>query len=182
MIGSGEIKTFQNDAPRSADVVFIVDQKPCLNGTRLSYLPAAIDAALRERGIQQNRFAVVSYGGRGGELFQKPHVRTVDGGQIWSHRKGIQSALEDLPLADEQSSMTPSDIHSALRYAINLPYRVGVSKQFVLVSCGGSECQASSYADTLTLLIENDVKLHLLQPRDIVVKGKNSSDELKVNK
>jgi hypothetical protein len=182
VIGSGEIKTFQNDAPRSADVVFIVDQKPCLNGTRLSYLPAAIDAALRERGIQQNRFAVVSYGGRGGELFQKPHVRTVDGGQIWSHRKGIQSALEDLPLADEQSSMTPSDIHSALRYAINLPYRVGVSKQFVLVSCGGSECQASSYADTLTLLIENDVKLHLLQPRDIVVKGKNSSDELKVNK
>lgn len=178
VIGSGEIKTFQNDAPRSADVVFIVDQKPCLNGTRLSHLPAAIDAALRERGIQQNRFAVVSYGGRGGEVFQKPHIRTADGGQIWSHRKGIQLALEDLKLADQQSAT--SDIHAALRYAVNLPYRVGVSKQFVLVSCGGNECQASSYADTLTLLIENDVKLHLLQPRDIVVKGRNSSDELKV--
>ena len=177
-MGSGEIKTFQNDAPRSADVVFIVDQKPCLNGTRLSHLPAAIDAALKERGIQQNRFAVVGYGGRGDKLFQKPHVRTTDGGQIWSHRKGIQLALEDLPLGD---STAPSDIHAALRYAVNLPsYRVGVSKQFVLVSCGGSECQASSYADALTLLIENDVKLHLLQPRDIVVKGRNSSDEIKV--
>ena len=178
VMGSGEIKTFQNDAPRSADVVFIVDQKPCLNGTRLSHLPAAIDAALKERGIQQNRFAVVGYGGRGDKLFQKPHVRTTDGGQIWSHRKGIQLALEDLPLGD---SAAPSDIHAALRYAVNLPsYRVGVSKQFVLVSCGGSECQASSYADALTLLIENDVKLHLLQPRDIVVKGRNSSDEIKV--
>lgn len=179
VIGSGEIKTFQNDAPRSADVVFIVDQKPCLNGTRLSHLPAAIDAALRERGIQQNRFAVVSYGGRGNEVFQKPHIRTADGGQIWSHRKGIQLALEDLKLADQQST-TSSDIHAALRYAVNLPYRVGVSKQFVLVSCSGSECLASSYADTLTLLIENDIKLHLLQPRDIIVKGRNSSDELKV--
>lgn len=179
VMGSGEIKTFQNDAPRSADVVFIVDQKPCLNGTRLSYLPAAIDAALKERGIQQNRFAVVGYGGRGGSLFEKPHIRTTDGGQVWSHRKGIQLALEDLPLADEQAS-APSDIHAALRYAVNLPFRVGVSKQFVLVSCGDNECQSSSYADTLTLLIENDVKLHLLQPRDIVVKGRNSTEELKV--
>lgn len=179
VIGSGDIKTFQNDAPRSADVVFIVDQKPCLNGTRLSNLPAAIDAALRERGIQQNRFAVVGYGGRGGPLFQQPHIRTVDGGQIWSNRKGIQLALEDLPLVSQQEE-APSDVHAALRYAINLPYRVGVSKQFVLVSCGDSECQASSYADALTLLIENDVKLHLLQPRNFIVKGKNSSDELKV--
>ena len=179
VIGSGEVKTFNNDAPRSADVVFIVDQKPCLNGTRLSHLPSAIDAALRERGIQQNRFAVVGYGGRGGQTFQQPHVRTADGGQIWSNRKGIQPALEDLPLAETQTA-APSDIHAALRYAINLPYRVGVSKQFVLISCGGSECQAGSYADALTLLIENDVTLHLLQPRDIIVKGKNSSEELKV--
>lgn len=178
VIGSGEIKTFQNNAPRSADVVFIVEQKRCLNGTRLSSLPTAIDAALKEKGIQNNRFAVVGYGGPG-QLLSRPHIRTAEG-QIWANRKSIQVALEDLPLHDGGSNVQGSDIPAALRYAVNLPYRVGVSKQFVLVSCNGNECQASSYADTLTLLIENDIKLHLLQPRDFVVKGRNNTDEAKV--
>lgn len=174
VMGSGEVKTFQNNAPKSADVVFIIEQKSCLNGTRLSYLPTAIDAALRERGIQNNRFAVVGFGGRG-QLLSQPHVRTSDG-QIWSNRKSVQTAMEDLPLNDDTQ---PGDIHAALRYAVNLSYRAGVSKQFVLISCG-RDCSASSYADTLTLLIENDIRLHLLQPRDLIVKGRNSSEELKV--
>merc|ERR1712137_925158 len=33
------------------------------------------------------------------------------------------------------------------------------------------------YADALTLLIENDIKLHLLQPLDLIVKGKSSFQE-----
>ena len=178
VMGSGEMKTLQqNEAPRSADVVFIIEQKPCVNGTRISQLPAAIDSALREMNIQQNRFAVIGFGGSG-ELLNRPHVRTAEG-QIWANRKSIQLALDDMPLNKGPSS---SDIHAALRYAVNLPFRVGVSKQFVLVSCAGSECQSESYADTLTLLIENDVKLHLLQPRDLVVKGRNSSEEIKVKR
>ena len=184
VMGSGEMRTLQqNEVPRSADVVFIVEQKPCVNGTRLSNLPVAIDSALREMGIEQNRFAVVGFGGRG-ELLNRPHVRTAEG-EIWANSKSI--ALEDMRLPLDWSTavgagqtVSSSDIHAALRYAVNLPYRVGVSKQFVLVSCAGSECQASSYADTLTLLIENDIKLHLLQPRDLVVKGRNSSEEIKV--
>lgn len=189
VMGSGEMRTLQQtEVPRSADVVFIVEQKPCVNGTRLSNLPVAIDSALREMGIEQNRFAVVGFGGRG-MLLNRPHIRTAEG-QIWANRiKSIQLALEDMPLDwtaaggnsnSNSKDQTSSDIHAALRYAVNLPYRVGVSKQFVLVSCAGSECQASSYADTLTLLIENDIKLHLLQPRDLVVKGRNSSEEIKV--
>ncbi len=173
VMGSGEVKTFQNNAPRSADVVFVVEEKPCINGTRLSSLPGAIDAALKEKGITQNRYAVIGYGGRG-KLLNRPHIRTTEG-QIWSNRKSVQTTLEDLPLVEENQI---SDITAAIRYAVNMPFRVGVSKQIILVSCG-SDCQAKSYADTLTLLIENDIKLHLIQPRDLIVKGRNNSDELK---
>jgi hypothetical protein len=172
VIGSGDIKSYNNDAPRSADVVFLVDYKNCLYNTRLSNLPPAIEAALKDNNINQNRFAVVGYGGQG--IFAAPHVRTAEG-QIWSNRLSIQSALEDLPLVNSDQ---PGDVFAALRYAVNLPYRAGVSKQFVLVSCG-SDCQANSYADALTLLIENDIKLHLLQPRDLKVKGRTSSEEIK---
>lgn len=175
---SGEIKNFENDAPKSADVVVIVEQKQCLSGTRVSYLPAAIDAALAERNLTNNRFAVVGFGGKAGSVFQQPHIRTADGGQVWSNRKSVQTALETMQL---EGGSGVSDIHAALRFAVNLPFRVGVSKQFVLVSCEDAQCSASSYADTLTLLIENDVRLHLLQPRNLIVKGRSSSDEFKVS-
>ena len=169
---SGEIKSFENNAPRSADVVFIVDQKSCLKNTRLSSLPMAIDSALKERGINQSRFAVVGFGGK--NIHEQPHIHTA-GGQIWSTSKNIQATLEDIPFDGDKKA----DIFAALRYAINLPFRAGVSKQIVLTSCA-SDCEASGYADALTLLIENDIKMHLLQPRDLAVKRKSTSDEFKV--
>jgi len=168
---SGEIKSFENNAPRSADVVFIVDQKSCLKNTRLSSLPMAIDSALKERGINQSRFAVVGFGGK--NIHEQPHIHTA-GGQIWSTSKNIQATLEDIPFDGDKKA----DIFAALRYAINLPFRAGVSKQIVLTSCA-SDCEASGYADALTLLIENDIKMHLLQPRDLTVKRKSTSDEFK---
>ena len=172
-IGSGDIKTFNNDAPRSADVVFVVDYKACLNETRLSNLPVAIEAALKQNNISQNRFAVIGYGGKG--VFLKPHIRTTEN-QIWSSGKSVQTALEGLPIVNND---VPGDVFAALNYAVNLPYRAGVSKQIVVLSCG-NDCKANSYADALTLLIENDIKLHLLQPSELAVKGRTNSEEIKV--
>ena len=173
VLGSGDVKTFKNDAPRSADVVFVVDQKTCLKNIRLSSLPVAIEASLKDKGLNNNRFAVVGFGGQG--IYHEAHIQTAEG-QIWSSRKGAQAALEDMPFDGEAKA----DIFAALRYAVNLPYRAGVSKQIILASCV-SDCEAKGYADALTLLIENDIKLHLLQPRDLVVKGaKGTSEELKV--
>lgn len=120
--------------------------------------------------IGQNRFAVVGYGGKG--IFSRPHIRTAKG-QIWSNSLNLQDTLKDLPLSDDATS---GDVFAALRYAVDMPYRAGVSKQFILISCS-NDCQASSYADALTLLIENDIKLHLLQPLDLVIKRKINSQE-----
>lgn len=173
-IASGETKNFNNDAPNSADIVLIVDYKSCLKDISLSSLPTVIDSALNGANISQNRFAVVGYGGKG--IFNKPHTRTAKG-QIWSNSLNLQNTLKDLPLNDDGVS---GDIFSALRYAVDMSYRAGVSKQFILISCS-NDCQASSYADALTLLIENDIKLHLLQPLDLIVKGKSSFQEDKVS-
>lgn len=173
-IASGETKNFHNDAPKSADVVFIIDYKSCLKQTSLSPLPTVIDSALNGAKIGQNRFAVVGYGGKG--IFSRPHIRTAKG-QIWSNSLNLQDTLKDLPLSDDATS---GDVFAALRYAVDMPYRAGVSKQFILISCS-NDCQASSYADALTLLIENDIKLHLLQPLDLVIKRKTNSQEDKVS-
>ena len=177
VMGSGEVKTFDGDAPRSADVVFVVDQKTCLKNGRLAAAAAAVDAALRDAGIGGNRFAVVAFGGRG--VHRWPRVHTADG-QIWSDRRGAQAALERMTNDDDDDGDAPADVLAAIRYAVDLPFRAGVSKQIILASCA-SDCQAGGYADALTLLIENDVKVHLLQPRNLAVKGgRNSSQELKV--
>jgi len=162
-IASGETQNFNNDAPNSADVVFIVDYKSCLGRINLSPLSAVIDSALNGANISQNRFAVVGFGGKG--ILSKPHIRTTKG-QIWSSSLSLQDTLKDLPLNDDGMS---GNVYAALRYAVDMPYRAGVSKQFILISCS-NDCEASSYADALTLLIENDIKLHLLQPLDLVVK------------
>ena len=176
VIGSGEMKTFKNDAPRSADVVLVVDQKACLKNSRLSALAGAVDAALKDKSLAGNRFAIVAYGGRG--LRHQPHTQTAEGGRIWATAKGVQSALEDMPFDGDAHAQ--GDTLAALRYAVNLPFRAAVSKQIVLASCA-ADCPADGYADALTLLIENDVRLHLLQPRDFSLKGKqNSSEQVKV--
>ena len=57
---------YQNDAPRTADVVFIVEQKECLNLYKLEDLPKLVDRSLEERGLSNNKFAVVGFGGEDG--------------------------------------------------------------------------------------------------------------------
>ena len=173
-IGSGESQSFNNDAPSSADVVFLVDYKSCLNQTNLSLLSTVIESALSGTNISQNRFSVVGYGGKG--LLSQPHIRTAKG-QIWSSSKSIQDAFKDLPLNDDEPS---GDVFAALHYIVDMPYRAGVSKQIILISCS-IHCQPRTYADSLTLLSENDIKLHLLQPRDIIVKRKSKSQLIKVS-
>ncbi len=58
--------SYQNDAPRTADVVFIVEQRECLNSYKLEELPKLMDRSLEERGLFNNKFSLVSFGGEGG--------------------------------------------------------------------------------------------------------------------
>jgi hypothetical protein len=68
---------------------------------------------------------------------------------------------------------------SALEYAVKLPFRAGVSKTIVLISCG--ECtDASKYADSLSYLIESDVTLHILSTKDVLLQGNRPEDETRL--
>ena len=79
-LGHGESKTYRRDSPRSTDVVFIVEQKKCLEDANLKTLPKMINMALVGKDMRENKFAVVGFGGKeemeGPKVFLGPMVDT----------------------------------------------------------------------------------------------------------
>lgn len=65
LLQGGESMSYQNNAPRSADVVFVVEQGGCAAdpGLRLRDLPRLLDRSLEARQLYFNRFALVGFGG-----------------------------------------------------------------------------------------------------------------------
>ncbi|XP_065568972.1 uncharacterized protein LOC136032627 [Artemia franciscana] len=175
VLRAGETIGFGDDsspAPKSADIVLLVEQKGCLKNTRIGTISMDIDHALKEAGYLGNRYAVVTFGGKG--VFKSPHSRTADS-EIWSNRKIVQKAFEGLPFnGDEQTNAI-----EAMNYATRLAYRAGVSKHIILISCESS-CESKDYGDAVTLLLENDFKLHILRPEKFQLKGKKTLEDSKV--
>ncbi|KAK2725008.1 uncharacterized protein LOC136033229 isoform X1 [Artemia franciscana] len=175
VLRAGETIGFGDDsspAPKSADIVLLVEQKGCLKNTRIGTISMDIDHALKEAGYLGNRYAVVTFGGKG--VFKSPHSRTADS-EIWSNRKIVQKAFEGLPFnGNEQTNAI-----EAMNYATRLAYRAGVSKHIILISCESS-CESKDYGDAVTLLLENDFKLHILRPEKFQLKGKKTLEDSKI--
>src|SRR5437868_1183371 len=68
-----------------------------------------------------------------------------------------------------------SNLFDALTYAVKLPFRSGVSKSIVLVTCshcrltswkdgviGNDDDGSGNYGDALTMLVENNIQLNIL--------------------
>lgn len=58
----------------------------------------------------------------------------------------------------------PGDVPAALQFAARLPFRAGVSKTFVLVTCGGNPAQRDGafFGDALTMAKEQNITVHHL--------------------
>lgn len=91
ILNAGEVKIYENDALRSSDVVFLVEQKPCLEEINLSDLAYKLDYGLRQAGLEGNRYAVVGFGGNG--IYSDPHTQTADG-EIWLNKRNVQKAFQ----------------------------------------------------------------------------------------
>nr|CAD7460027.1 unnamed protein product [Timema tahoe] len=63
----------------------------------------------------------------------------------------------------------------ALWVATHLSWRAGVSKTVVLVQCGHCEEGAEGYSELLSVLLEADITLHLLEPRAALLRVDKSS-------
>ena len=71
-----------------ADVVFVVEQSPCIKKVNLAELVSKLDASLKLQGLN-TRFSVVGFNGR---KFSEPHRHT-SSGQTWATVQGTEKTL-----------------------------------------------------------------------------------------
>merc|ERR1712203_324324 len=160
--------------PSSADVVFVVEQKHTCSDTlytqNLKDLPKQVDKAMKENPtpIINNRFAVVGYGSDDERLGPVPHVYTMSS-EIFSSADKVPMAFNRLDATGRHGNYS-SEVFNALKYAARLPFRPGVSKTIILVTCDNSgKNDGSFYGDAMTMLKEDGITLHHLSPTNIAI-------------
>ena len=82
--------------------------------------------------INNNRFALVGFGGEG--VHDLPHPHTIDGA-LFNDATRFRLGVDALEFADDGNN----DTLAAILRAANYPFRAGVSKNIILISC--SDCQ-----------------------------------------
>ncbi|XP_072045546.1 uncharacterized protein [Amphiura filiformis] len=162
---------------KEADVVIVVEEKRCAEGDiadNLHDIVIRLDTELRRNEITNNRFALVGFGGEG--IHDLPHPHTIDGA-LFNNASRYRLGVEGLEFADDGSN----DTLAAIMKAADYPFRAGVSKNIILISC--SECKSSetSYTTVLDTLVTRGIQLNLLLSHDFNIKTKkNKSSKEKV--
>ncbi len=159
-----------SEVPQSADIVLVVSHRQCnadlLN--KLDNIVMQVDSSLKERGLKKPQFSVVGYGGQG--PLSNPHSHTMDG-EIFNSKFKFPKAMQNFPLVD----LPNEDALEALEYAARLPFRAGVSKSVILVPCATCTEQAVNYADVQRLLLQRNIRLHVLKQEDFELKADKST-------
>jgi len=160
----GESTQIEGNVPQTSDVVFIVQQSQCLQNVQLDDLPYFVDRSLVSKGLRDNRFALIGFGGL--EELAKPHIFT-SGSRIFNDVGKMPTAMANL-----RTDGNGGDTFDALQYAARLHFRPAVIKTFVLISCDATGALSSrTYGDSMTMLAEQGIKLHLLTPLELRLKG-----------
>ncbi|KAL1492708.1 hypothetical protein ABEB36_010924 [Hypothenemus hampei] len=159
-INEGEfVRLHGTTVPRSADVVFIVEAKKCnenlKNRKNFHVLLESINQELSYSNITNNRYAVVVFGGDG--VFNAPR-------SIVLNSKTFTDANEIIGYFNVPVGNGNSDIYEAIIYTNKLPFRPGVSRNFILLPC--SKCDEdymeNDYATVHQLLFDSSASLHIL--------------------
>jgi len=173
----GQIKKFdENTVPKSADVVFVIQHAQC-NRDVVSKIRESINDMLNAfsaTGLREVRFAVVGFGGSDHRSIA--HTHTMDG-QIFAEASQVASAIYPFISESVQTSSKP-DAMGALAYAAKLPFRAGVSKSLILLSCDTCEELTVRYSDIQRILVQSDIRLHVLTPQVISLKSRSPKTSL----
>lgn len=165
MVPEGTFLLLEDQAvPQSADIVFIVEAKECNKELRskrnMDVVIEQLEEELNQLKLKNNRYSLVLFGGDG--VYDLPRSMVMND-EIFTNYQRIQSYFGNMPVGDGNP-----DIFGAIIYATKLIYRPGVSKTFVLLPC--SHCYESDmkldYAILHQLLLENDIKMHILMNDD----------------
>lgn len=133
------VKLTGDEVPRTTDIVFIVEAKPCNKDLTLTKsimtIVNSLEAELTVANITNNRYAVVAFGGQ--VPYDKPRT-IVYHNQIFNDHIQIKHYFDHI----EMGASNNSDIFEALTMAFKLIYRPGASKTFILLPC--SACNSRS--------------------------------------
>ncbi|CAH1244201.1 CTD-3088G3.8 [Branchiostoma lanceolatum] len=143
----------------TADIVVVVEEKSCnrRRAPQLTDLVQYLDTQLQRKGMKDNRFALVGYGGEG--VHDASHTHTISG-QLFHDARQFVLGVEKLEFGEGQNN----DAFTSLRMAANYPFRTGAAKSIVILSCS-EECQETQgdYKEISTMLKDRDITVHLLK-------------------
>lgn len=87
-MNTSQLEVYDGVEAMLADVVFVVEQSPCIKKVNLAELVSKLDTAMNLRGLN-TRFSVVGFNGN---KFSEPYTQTSDG-EIWATLKGTEKVL-----------------------------------------------------------------------------------------
>lgn len=118
-------------------------------------------------GLKSINYGIVGYGGAG--VCDSVHSHTIDG-QLMNTRDKVLLGLDKWTMegGDNDDSML------AVRLAADYPFRMGASKNILLLPCDACQEDAVTYADMQRLLLAKDIRLHVLMQHDIRLRSKSS--------
>ena len=83
--------SYQNTAPWSADVVFIVEQHECVAEAHLKDLPSLLNQALEEKSLMDNKYALIGFGGP--DRYLEPQVFTAGATDIFDDHEHVVTSM-----------------------------------------------------------------------------------------
>ena len=167
--GGGFTNYFNSSAPRSADVIFVVQQGSCLDNLNLGGVLDLVERSLQERGMGNkigNRYAVVGYGGPG-QLLEP--VTFTAASRVFTDHDTVEQALGRL-----SSLGSGGDVYDAITFAARIPTRAAVARPMMVITCD-RVTDGSFYGDAIVMLKEGIIPLHYLNPTALSLKNKKSA-------
>ena len=114
---------------------------------------------------------MIGFGGQGVE--SGPQIHTMEG-RLFNNRDKMSRVTDSF----STDSGDHVDVMAAIHFAAMLPFRAGVAKSIVLITCEIDSCEEKSidYLDLQDVLFERDIRLHYILEHEFVTKkGKGVS-------
>jgi hypothetical protein len=171
VIMAGESVTYKGNAPKGTDIIMAVDHQGCITSEQISGLVHNLDGELTANGSPDNRFTLIGFNGEAPR--DQPHIQTSEG-SIWVKSSSFKRAIEINGFGS--IGMKVASIHDAVQFAARLPFRAGVGKAMLLVSCTPCDVKDTQiFSDSLNMLLERDISFNYITNDPIVLKGSKTN-------
>ncbi|KAL3867960.1 hypothetical protein ACJMK2_040802 [Sinanodonta woodiana] len=175
----GETRTYMSNQPdypqtkSSSDIVFIVEDRDCNRkaAAELRNMVWEVDQALLKKGFSENRYGLIGF--TAGNYFH----HTMEG-QLFNVASKFAMGLESLRF--ENSSQGQMNPVAAVKMASEMPFRNGVFKSLVLLTCAPcSESNSEIYDAVRQVLDDQDISMFVLRQSAFqLLNNRNPTDKI----